>query len=96
MAVARILAEIEVYTISGCPYCTRVKSLFSSKSAPFKEILIARDDHAGMAAVAAKSNGRDTFPQVFINGQHIGGCDDTYALNERGGLDPLLARAPSH
>lgn len=84
------MANIEVYTTNYCPYCVRAKDLFKKKGAAFKEIDVTNDD-AGRMALVEKSGGRKTVPQIFINGQHIGGCDDLYALDSKGGLDPLLA-----
>lgn len=84
------MPKIEVYTADYCPYCTKAKNLLKSKGASFEEIDVSGDDDARMALVE-KANGMRTVPQTFINGKHIGGCDDLYALDEKGGLDPLLA-----
>lgn len=82
-------SNIDIYTTPFCPFCTRAKSLLEKKGAHFNEI------EAGMNAdlrdqMLARSNGARTFPQIFIGDSHIGGCDDLYALESMGGLDPLL------
>lgn len=84
------MAEIVVYTKPGCPYCTSAMALLNKKGAEFTEI-VASNDPEKKAEMVEKSGGRATFPQIFINGQHIGGCDDIQALERKGGLDPLLA-----
>lgn len=78
-----------MYTKPGCPYCLRAGMLLKSKGAAYEEIL-ASGDPARRAEMVERS-GRNTFPQIFIDGRHIGGCDDLVALDARGGLDPLLA-----
>jgi glutaredoxin 3 len=84
------MPRIEVYTKFLCPFCTRAKALLGAKGVSFEEIDITMD-HAKRAAMIDRANGGNTVPQIFINGQHIGGCDDLMALDARGGLDPLLA-----
>jgi glutaredoxin 3 len=84
------MAEIILYTKNDCPYCTRAKELLASKGAVFTEIDIQKLPERRVEMIE-KASGRTTVPQIFINQQHIGGCDDLYALNERGGLDPLLS-----
>lgn len=82
------MAKIEIYTKATCPFCHRAKALLNSKGAAFQEIAIDNDP-AKREEMIARS-GRTTVPQIFIDGQHIGGCDDLHALDARGGLDPLL------
>lgn len=84
------MPKIDVYTADYCPYCTKAKNLLDQKGATYKEIDVSGDDDARVALVK-KANGMRTVPQIFINDQHIGGCDDLYALDAKGGLDPLLA-----
>lgn len=84
------MAEIEIYTKMMCPYCSRAKALFKSKGAAFKDIP-AYVDSKIRAEMRQRSHGANTFPQIFIDGKHIGGCDELYALDKKGGLDPLLA-----
>lgn len=83
-------AEVEIYTWASCPYCIRAKALLQSKGVAFKEYKLDGDEE-GRARMAERAHGRRTVPQIFINNQHIGGCDDLHALDARGGLDPLLA-----
>ncbi|EEJ2445475.1 glutaredoxin 3 [Salmonella enterica subsp. enterica serovar 13,23:y:e,n,z15] len=82
------MANIEIYTKATCPFCHRAKALLNSKGVSFQEIAI--DGDAVKREEMIKRSGRTTVPQIFIDAQHIGGCDDLYALDERGGLDPLL------
>jgi glutaredoxin 3 len=84
------MAFIEIYTTPTCPYCIAAKKLLADKGAEYHEISVAGDPK-GRAAMTDRAGGRTTVPQIFIDGRHIGGCDDLYALDARGGLDPLLA-----
>ena len=80
---------IEIYTTPTCPFCHAAKDLLRDKSAVFEEIVVV---DAGMrAALSARVDGRTRVPQIFINGTHIGGCDDLYMLEETGKLNALLA-----
>jgi len=83
------MAAIDIYTIRLCPYCLDAKELLSRKGVDFREI-----DATGNGAVRRemmqRANGRSTYPQIFIGATHVGGCDDLYALEEAGKLDPLL------
>jgi len=81
---------IEIYTWSTCPFCIRAKALLDKKGVQYTEYCIDGDE-AARAKMAQRSLGRRSLPQIFINNQHIGGCDDIYALNAKGQLDPLLA-----
>ena len=86
------MAKIEVYTQPWCPYCARALHLLQSKGAEVQEI----DAPHGSAERedSIRRSGRTTVPQIFIDGRHIGGCDDLLALDRSGGLDPLLHPAP--
>ncbi len=84
------MAKVEIYTKFLCPYCARAIALLKSKGAAFDEIDITMDAQK-RAEMVGRAPGRTTVPQVFIDGQHIGGSDDLAALNQKGGLDPLLA-----
>jgi glutaredoxin 3 len=86
------MATIDIYTIRYCPYCHDAKELLSRKGVQFHEI-DASGNRDIRDEMIQRSNGRSTFPQIFIGETHIGGCDDLYALNEAGRLDPLLAEA---
>lgn len=83
------MATIEIYTSAFCPYCSRAKALFTQKGAAFAEFDVTMDP-VKRDEMVDRSGGRRTVPQIFIGGQHIGGCDDLYALEAKGGLDPLL------
>jgi len=84
------MAEIIIYTKDYCPYCVKAKQLLTIKKQQFTEIDITHDPDTAIKMVE-KAGGRKTVPQIFINGKHIGGCDDLYALNDKGELDGLLA-----
>ncbi|HEY9741610.1 MAG TPA: glutaredoxin 3 [Coleofasciculaceae cyanobacterium] len=81
--------NVEMYTWSSCPFCIRAKALLDKKGVDFTEYCIDGDE-AARAKMAQRSNGRRSLPQIFINDQHIGGCDDMYALDAQGKLDSLL------
>ena len=85
------MSKIKIYTTPICPYCVRAKSLLKKKGAEFEEIDVFMDSGARQE-MEEKSNGRRTVPQIFIGEQHVGGCDDLFALDSAGELDPLLAR----
>ena len=84
------MAKIAIYTIPYCPYCADAKDLLARKGANFHEI-DGRANREARKEMIARANGRSTFPQIFIGATHVGGCDDLYALDEAGKLDPLLA-----
>ncbi|MGC9524861.1 MAG: glutaredoxin 3 [Limnospira sp.] len=81
---------IEIYTWSRCPFCLRAKALLKEKGWEFTEYVIDGDEEA-RDQMAERAHGRRSLPQIFINGQHVGGCDDLHALDAQGELDPLLA-----
>ena len=86
------MAAIEIYTIRYCPYCQDAKELLSRKGVSFHEIDVTgnRDIRKEMIQ---RANGGSSYPQIFIGATHVGGCDDLYALEQAGQLDPLLAEA---
>jgi glutaredoxin 3 len=83
------MAKVEVYSTNYCPYCVRAKQLLDAKDVDYTEIDVTGDDAARIDLVE-KSGGRRTVPQIFINGQSIGGYDDLRALEESGELDGML------
>ncbi len=87
------MADVLIYSKDYCPYCVKAKQLFTHLQQPFTEIDLGQHPEL-VAEVVQKSGGRRTVPQIFIGGQHIGGCDDLYALHAQGGLLPLL-QAPA-
>ncbi|MGG7519252.1 glutaredoxin 3 [Allorhizobium undicola] len=83
------MASVLIYTRQYCEYCARAKALLNAKNVAFEEI-----DASGNAELRAEmvaKSGRNTFPQIFIGGTHIGGCDDLHALERAGKLDAMLA-----
>ena len=83
-------AAIEIYTRPGCGYCSAAKSLLTRKNAEFTEFDVAVDPRYRQEMYARAGAG-STFPQIFIDKIHIGGCDDLYALDREGKLDAMLA-----
>ena len=84
------MAEVVLYTKPGCPYCIRALALLDRKGAAYTEI-VASNDPEKKAEMVERSGGAATFPQIFINGEHIGGSDEMHALDRAGKLDALLA-----
>jgi glutaredoxin 3 len=84
-----------MYQTAWCPYCRRAESLLRAKGVREIEMIDIDLGSNGRAELVAKT-GRRTVPQIFIDGTHVGGCDDLYELDRRGGLDPLLASAGAH
>lgn len=85
------MAEITIYSSDYCGFCMRAKALLKSKGADFKELVIDRDPD--LRAEMMQRSGRRTVPQIWIGEQHIGGCDDLYAMERSGKLGPLLAQS---
>ncbi|MGA9753063.1 MAG: glutaredoxin 3 [Acidobacteriota bacterium] len=88
-------AQVEIYSAPGCPYCRRAKRLLREKGVPFVEhrlciALLWLLPTGTFREMKERSGGRDTVPQIFINGRHVGGCDDLIALERAGQLDRLL------
>ena len=83
------MPKVEIYSKFTCSYCFRAKRLLEAKGVPYEEIPI---DMGGpkREEMIQRANGRTTVPQIFIDGQHIGGCDDLMALDRAGRLDALL------
>jgi glutaredoxin 3 len=83
------MAQILIYTRQFCGYCSAAKALLDRKGVAYEE----RDatGKADLRGEMEKRSGRSTFPQIFIGERHVGGCDDLYALDEAGKLDPLIA-----
>ena len=84
------MPKITIYTKSSCPYCHDAKVLLRAKNAVFEEISVD-GDYASQVKMAQRAQGRSSVPQIFIGEAHVGGCDDLYALDKAGKLDPLLA-----
>jgi glutaredoxin 3 len=86
------MADVVIYTRPFCGFCARAISLLNEKGVPFTEIEAGMDPDKRREMVE-RSGGRNTFPQIFVGGAHIGGCDDMLALERTGKLDPLLSAA---
>lgn len=84
------MAKVEIYTTQTCPFCIRAKALLANKGVEFQEYSVDGDPTA-RSLMTERAQGGYTVPQIFINDRHIGGCDDLYALDRQGKLDPLLA-----
>jgi glutaredoxin 3 len=85
------MPDVEIYTIRYCSYCQEAKELLSRKGISFHEI-DASGNRDLRKEMIERANGRDTFPQIFVGATHVGGCDELYALDAAGKLDPLLAQ----
>ena len=83
------MTDITIYTRPMCGYCARAVSLLKQKGVAFTEI-DAGFDQAKRQEMIQRSNGGRTFPQIFIGDTHVGGCDELFALERAGKLDPLL------
>ena len=84
------MKSVRIYTTPICPYCVRAKTLLKKKGAEVEEVDVFMDETA-RAEMEAKSGGARSVPQIFIGDTHVGGCDELYALEKDGKLDPLLA-----
>jgi glutaredoxin 3 len=81
--------DIVIYTTRWCPFCIRAKALLDRKGVVYQEIAVDGDSAARQEMTEAA--GQTSVPQIWIGGQHIGGCDELYGLERSGGLDPMLA-----
>ncbi|MFY0693189.1 MAG: glutaredoxin 3 [Paracoccaceae bacterium] len=84
------MVTVEIYSSPLCGYCHAAKRLLSSKGISFQETDVLREPHL-RSEMMERSQGGRTVPQIFINGEPIGGCDELYALEHAGKLDQLLA-----
>ncbi len=85
------MPKIEIYTQPWCPYCSQAVTLLQKKGVAFQEIDAPHGTPQRKEAIAR--SGQTSVPQVFIDGRHVGGCDDLMALERSGRLDPMLAVA---
>ena len=88
------MADVEIYTRMLCGYCARAKALLKRKGVAFTEIEAGFDAEKRKEMIARAGAGA-TFPQVFVNGRRVGGCDELHALERAGELDRLLADGAS-
>ena len=86
------MAKITIYTTRFCSYCHAAKALLQKKGLAYDEIDVSYDP-AERQRLTARANGKRTVPQIFIGETHVGDCDELYALDRQGRLDPLLAGA---
>lgn len=84
--------DVLLYTTCWCPFCHRAKELLREKGVQWTELDIEADPANRQAMEEA--SGRSSVPQIFINGTHVGGCDELLALDAKGGVDELIARTP--
>lgn len=84
------MLSVEIYSSPLCGFCHSAKRLLTSKGVAFTEIDVLKEP-ARKSEMMDRANGRHTVPQIFIGGTHVGGCDDLYALERAGKLDPMLA-----
>lgn len=83
------MPDIEIYSTTICPFCVRAKMLLDKKKVTYQEFNLTKNPEL-REEMLARSNGMKTVPQIFINGVHVGGCDDLYELDLDGKLDPML------
>lgn len=80
---------VEIYTKTFCPYCWRAKQLLEAKGVMYREISVDLGGEVRQQMIQ-RANGRTTVPQIFIKEEHVGGCDDLFALERSGRLDDLF------
>ena len=85
------MAEVKIYSSGFCPYCSWAKKMLDERGVQYREIRIDMVEGA-QQEMLAQSNGQMTVPQIFIDDYHVGGYTDMVKLDQRGGLDPLLAK----
>ncbi len=83
------MANVEIYTKPTCPFCVRAKQLLDGKGVSYTEYNIANDDEKREEMIN-RADGRRTVPQVFVDNEGLGGCDEIHALDRQGKLDALL------
>lgn len=85
------MANVVMYAKTTCPYCHRARALLDEKGVQNLELILIDRDPSRRPEMIERAGGRTTVPQIFIDGQYVGGCDDLMALERAGKLDPLLA-----
>jgi glutaredoxin 3 len=83
------MPEVVMYSTGFCPYCVRARMLLERKGVTYTDIRV--DLEPALRAEMVERSGRTSVPQIFIDELHVGGCDDMYALEHQGRLDPLLS-----
>ena len=89
---ARDMVKIEIYSSLFCPYCARARRLLDQKGVEYTDIDVIADT-SKRSEMVRRAGGRTSVPQIFVNGTHVGGCDELYALERQGKLDALLQGA---
>ncbi len=84
------MAKIEIYTAAFCPFCTRAVRLLEAKNQNFEQIDVTANRQLRQK-MTNLAGGRTSVPQIFIDGEHVGGCDELHKLDRLGHLDKLLA-----
>ena len=84
------MQNVEMYTTPYCGFCHAAKRLLSAKGVSYSEVDVSRQPEL-RAEMMQRANGGRTVPQIFIGGQHVGGCNELYELERAGKLDPMLA-----
>ena len=87
------MAKIEMYSTMWCGFCARARTLLEKKGVAFTDIDV-ESDTGKREEMIARSGGRRTVPQIFIDGEHVGGSDELLALDRAGVLDKKLGLAP--
>ena len=87
------MAKVEIYTTPVCGYCVQAKRLLNRKGVAFEEIDVSRNPQLRRTMIQM-AGGRLTVPQIFVDGKHIGDCDEIYAFERAGKLDALLDPRP--
>jgi glutaredoxin 3 len=87
------MADVELYTTPFCPYCSRAKALLARKGVAYRDVDLYEQPEKREEMIR-RAGGRTTVPQIFIGGEHIGGCDDMVALDRAGQLDAKLGIGP--
>lgn len=90
--MGKSMAKVEIYTSPFCGFCHRAKHLLSQKNVAFDEVDVMMD-RGRKSEMVQRAGGRTSVPQIFIGGEHVGGCDDLFALESAGKLDEMLAAA---
>jgi glutaredoxin 3 len=86
------MAQVLMYCTAACPFCQSAERLLEQKGARVEKVRV--DLEPGRRGEMMQKSGRNTVPQIWIGERHVGGCDDLYALDREGGLDPLLKATP--
>ncbi|HTV88796.1 MAG TPA: glutaredoxin 3 [Stellaceae bacterium] len=83
------MAKVEIYTTMWCPYCARARALLDKKGVPYTNVDVEEEPDRRDEMVR-RAKGRTSVPQIFIDGEHVGGCDDIVALDRAQLLDAKL------